>query len=205
MRAPFLRAPPTKPTTARRLPVARASPTPRHSLAPARPLPPSHSTTPHPSHRPPSSPPIQTHPTYHVHPIRTDRVREKLVQLQNEVDAGIARAETAEAHGKTLEQTVLERDHEMKSLTVRLEHAEDAPEKSEANFEEASAKMRDLDVKPEEAQRNLHVAEKERDQWKQKYERTTRPPRRGTHRKGGARRTRFADGGPVSADVVFTT
>jgi hypothetical protein len=25
-------------------------------------------------------------------------------------------------------------------------------------------------VKPEEAQRNLHVAEKERDQWKQKYE-----------------------------------
>ncbi|KAJ6618528.1 hypothetical protein B0H10DRAFT_2375415 [Mycena sp. CBHHK59/15] len=38
--APLLRAPPTKPTTARRLPVARASPTPRHSLAPARPLPP---------------------------------------------------------------------------------------------------------------------------------------------------------------------
>jgi hypothetical protein len=62
------------------------------------------------------------------------------VQLRNEVDAGIARAETAEAHGKTLEPTVLERDHEIKSLTVRLEHAEDALEKSEANFKEASAK-----------------------------------------------------------------
>ncbi|KAJ6618529.1 hypothetical protein B0H10DRAFT_1795232, partial [Mycena sp. CBHHK59/15] len=66
--------------------------------------------------------------------------RQKLVQLRNEVDAGIARAETAEAHGKTLEHTVLERDHKIKSLTVHLDHAEDALEKSEANFKEASAK-----------------------------------------------------------------
>ncbi|KAJ7306674.1 hypothetical protein DFH08DRAFT_824626 [Mycena albidolilacea] len=108
------------------------------------------------------------------------------------LDMRIARAETAEAHGKTLEQTVLERGHEVKSLTVRPEHAEDALEKSEA----ASVKLRDLDVKPEEAERNLHVAEKERNQWKQKYERTTRQPKRSTHRKGGTRRTCFTDGGP---------
>ncbi|KAJ7870537.1 hypothetical protein B0H13DRAFT_2349132 [Mycena leptocephala] len=72
----------------------------------------------------------------------TDRVREKLVQLRAEVDAAIERAETAEKKNKDLEQTVLERDHEVKSLGVRLEHAEDALEKSEAALKETTANTR---------------------------------------------------------------
>jgi tropomyosin len=62
------------------------------------------------------------------------------VQLRAEVDAAIERAETAEKKNKDLEQTVLERDHEVKSLGVRLEHAEDALEKSEAALKETTAK-----------------------------------------------------------------
>ncbi|KAJ7870529.1 hypothetical protein B0H13DRAFT_2280136 [Mycena leptocephala] len=102
----------------------------------------------------------------------TDRVREKLVQLRAEVDAAIERAETAEKKNKDLEQTVLERDHEVKSLGVRLEHAEDALEKSEAALKETTAKLREMDVRADECERQLKVAEKERDQWEGKYEAT---------------------------------
>jgi hypothetical protein len=59
------------------------------------------------------------------------------VQLRAEVDAAIERAETTEKKNKDLEQTVLERDHEVKSLGVR---AEDALEKSEAASKETTAK-----------------------------------------------------------------
>jgi hypothetical protein len=60
------------------------------------------------------------------------------VQLRAEVDAAIERAETAERKNKDLEQ--MERDHEVKSLGVRFEHAEDALEKSEAALKETMAK-----------------------------------------------------------------
>ncbi|KAJ7771255.1 hypothetical protein DFH07DRAFT_768229 [Mycena maculata] len=93
----------------------------------------------------------------------------KLVQLQNEVNAGMARAETAEAHGKTLEQTVLERDHEIKSLTVRLEHAEDALEKSRGEFQGGFSQASRPGC---EAGGGTTESARRRDQWKQKYEAT---------------------------------
>ncbi|KAJ7850955.1 hypothetical protein B0H13DRAFT_2674361 [Mycena leptocephala] len=85
---------------------------------------------------PSPSPPI---PSQLAPTTMTDRVREKLVQLRAEVDAAIERAETAEKKNKDLEQTVLERDHEVKSLGVRFD-AEDALKKSEAALKETMAK-----------------------------------------------------------------
>ncbi|KAJ6522345.1 actin filament-coating protein tropomyosin [Mycena vulgaris] len=100
----------------------------------------------------------------------TERVRERLIQLRNDVDAAIERAETAEAKVKTLEQALLERDHEVKSLEVRLAQSDDAREKGEGGLAEATAKLRELDVKAEQCERQMHVAEQERDRWEAKCE-----------------------------------
>ncbi|KAJ7023513.1 tropomyosin [Mycena alexandri] len=61
----------------------------------------------------------------------TDRLREKLNQLRTEVGTASMRAEKAEAKVKNLDQTILDNDHAIKSLQVRLRHAEGALEKME--------------------------------------------------------------------------
>ncbi|KAJ7463915.1 hypothetical protein B0H11DRAFT_2240853 [Mycena galericulata] len=76
----------------------------------------------------------------------TDRVREKLLQLRIEADHSIVRAEVAETKNKRLEKTVLEKEQEIKNL------------------------IQEMDVRAEECERQLHAADQERDQWKQKYE-----------------------------------
>ncbi|KAJ7106597.1 tropomyosin [Mycena epipterygia] len=136
----------------------------------------------------------------------TDRVREKLSQLRTEADTAITRAETAEAKIKALEQALLDKDHEIKSLQVRLaqadgalEKAEDAVHDSKAAQQEAEAgratiegltrkitlledeldggaeqllfcRLRQVDVKAEHFERQVHVIEQERDQWEKKCE-----------------------------------
>ncbi|KAJ7463911.1 hypothetical protein B0H11DRAFT_83488 [Mycena galericulata] len=90
--------------------------------------------------------PIDTAPLLTPDTRMTDRVRENLLQLRIEADHSIVRAEVAETKNKKLEQTVLEKEQEIKSL------------------------IREMDVRAEEYKRQLHAAEQERDQWKQKYE-----------------------------------
>ncbi|KAJ7724399.1 hypothetical protein B0H16DRAFT_1895526 [Mycena metata] len=100
----------------------------------------------------------------------TDRVRERLVQLRSEVDAATLRAETAEDKVKHLEQTLLEKDNDIKSLSHKLNTSEEALDKAEAGLREANEKLRSLDVKAEQAERQQLAAEKERDQWEAKCE-----------------------------------
>ncbi|KAJ7057469.1 hypothetical protein C8F01DRAFT_769109 [Mycena amicta] len=100
----------------------------------------------------------------------TDRVREKLLQLRNEVDNAIARAEEAEAKNKALTQDVLDRDNEIKSLTVKLVDAEQRLEIAETDLKEKTDKVRNLDVRTEQAERAVQAAEAERDKWEAKYE-----------------------------------
>nr|GAT60564.1 predicted protein [Mycena chlorophos] len=117
-------------------------------------------------------PPVlpHSHPHTHRRAIMTDRVREKLVQLRNDVDNAIARAEDAEGKNKHLTQELLEKENEIKSLTVRLEHAEATLEENDKELKEKTAKVRDLDVRTEQAERAVAAAEAERDKWEAKYE-----------------------------------
>ncbi|KAJ7167046.1 hypothetical protein C8R46DRAFT_1095879 [Mycena filopes] len=100
----------------------------------------------------------------------TDRVRERLVQLRGEVDTATLRAETAEEKVKHLEQTLLEKDNDTKSLQHKLDVSEEALDRAENGLREANEKLRSLDVKAEQAERQQMVAEKERDQWEAKCE-----------------------------------
>jgi tropomyosin len=47
-------------------------------------------------------------------------------QLRAKAEGGLSRAETAEAKGKELEQVMLEKNHEIKSLQFRIEQSDDA-------------------------------------------------------------------------------
>jgi tropomyosin len=60
-------------------------------------------------------------------------------QLRQECDAAITRAEEAEAKNKKLEQTLLEKDHEITSLQVKLEHLDTDLQKAEAMITESKA------------------------------------------------------------------
>ncbi|KAJ6463692.1 tropomyosin [Mycena polygramma] len=62
----------------------------------------------------------------------TDRIREKMNQLRTEADAAIVRADEAEAKNKKFEQMLLEKDHEVTSLTHKLETLEAQLDKAEA-------------------------------------------------------------------------
>ncbi|KAJ7642952.1 actin filament-coating protein tropomyosin [Mycena polygramma] len=135
-------------------------------------------------------------------------IREKLNHLRIESEAAIVRAEAAEKKIKALEQASLDKDHEIKSLQVRLDRSDTALAKAEQSLKDSKAatqeleasreqiealnrklaaledaldgskrekkesldKLRDLDVKAEHCERQLHVVETERDQWVKKCE-----------------------------------
>lgn len=63
-------------------------------------------------------------------------LKQKLASLRAEADTATARAEAAEAKNKLLEQTLLERDQEIKSKDHKLEVLE-------GNYEETSTKLKD--------------------------------------------------------------
>jgi tropomyosin len=69
-----------------------------------------------------------------------DLLSQRLINLRAEVDAAIERAEVAEGKVKVLEQTLLERGHDLKSLEVRLAHSDEQLEKAEEQVKEMSAK-----------------------------------------------------------------
>ncbi|KAJ7761825.1 actin filament-coating protein tropomyosin [Mycena metata] len=140
----------------------------------------------------------------------TDRLREKLNQLRTEADTANMRADKAEAKVKTLDQTILDNGHAIKSLQVRLQQAESALEKMEhtvldcksakeeaetgrATIDGLSRKitllegqldraeqtvkgmaemLRQMDVRSEQFERQVHVVERERDQWEGKFKDT---------------------------------
>ncbi|KAJ7904074.1 actin filament-coating protein tropomyosin [Mycena leptocephala] len=54
------------------------------------------------------------------------RLRDVISELRAKAEGGLRRAETAEAKGKELEQVMLEKDHEIKSLQFRIEKSDDA-------------------------------------------------------------------------------
>jgi len=65
----------------------------------------------------------------------TDRIREKMASLRVEADKAVLRAEEAEAKNKTLEQSLLEKDHEQLSLAHKLDLATEQLEKAEVELE----------------------------------------------------------------------
>ncbi|KAJ7509666.1 tropomyosin [Mycena galericulata] len=69
----------------------------------------------------------------------TDRIREKMTQLRVEVDAANARADEAEVKNKKYEQTLLEKDHEITSLQVKLENLDHDLAKAESVIAESKA------------------------------------------------------------------
>ncbi|KAJ7021246.1 hypothetical protein C8F04DRAFT_973061, partial [Mycena alexandri] len=121
---------------------------------------------------------------------------QRLVPSRFEVDAATLRAETAEDKVKHLEQTLREKDNDIKSLQHKLDTSEEALDKAEAGLREANetcvflfvlpsllngicaemlrtfCSLRSLDAKAELAERQQMVAEKERDQWEAKCEAT---------------------------------
>lgn len=60
-------------------------------------------------------------------------------QLRVEADAAVTRAEEAEAKNKKLEQALLEKDHEIKSLTVKLGDLDGQLEKAEHTLADSKA------------------------------------------------------------------
>ncbi|KAJ6614157.1 tropomyosin [Mycena sp. CBHHK59/15] len=64
----------------------------------------------------------------------TDRIREKMNQLRIEADVAVARAEDAEAKNKKYEQMLLDKDHEITSLQVKLSHLDADLEKAESSI-----------------------------------------------------------------------
>ncbi|KAJ7148446.1 tropomyosin [Mycena crocata] len=69
----------------------------------------------------------------------TDRIREKMNQLRLEADAAVARADEAEKKNKAYEQTLLEKDHEITSLQIKLEHLDADLAKAEGVISESKA------------------------------------------------------------------
>ncbi|KAJ7729995.1 tropomyosin [Mycena maculata] len=69
----------------------------------------------------------------------TDRIREKMNQLRIEADTAVTRAEAAEEKNKKYEQQLLEKDHEITSLQVKLEHLDGELAKAEAIIAESKA------------------------------------------------------------------
>ncbi|KAK7024887.1 tropomyosin [Favolaschia claudopus] len=69
----------------------------------------------------------------------TDRIREKMTQLRAESDAALARADEAEAKNKKLEQLLLEKEHEIKSLSVKLDNLDSELSKAENSIADSKA------------------------------------------------------------------
>ncbi|KAJ7742788.1 tropomyosin [Mycena metata] len=69
----------------------------------------------------------------------TDRIRDKMSQLRAEADAATLRAEEADGKNKKLEQQLLEKDHEITSLQVKLEHLDGELAKAESSIQESKA------------------------------------------------------------------
>ncbi|CAK5276877.1 unnamed protein product, partial [Mycena citricolor] len=114
---------------------------------------------------------LPTEPSPHLaSSAMTDRIRERLTNLRNDLDTQIARTEAAEAESKALKQTLLEKENEIKSLSHNLAIAEEKMEKMEGDLKEASEKVRHLDVQAEQAERAVQAAETKRDEWEAKYE-----------------------------------
>lgn len=90
--------------------------------------------------------------------------------LRVEADKAILRAEEAEAKNKTLEQSLLEKDHELLSLTHKLDLATDQLEKAEAELEkykksslegeQSKTTTKGLERKVQLLEEELDVAEK---------------------------------------------
>lgn len=70
---------------------------------------------------------------------------QKLTTLRHEADAAVERAELAEAKNKKYEQTILEKDSEITSLTHNLAILD-------ANLEKAEAKLHDSKAAQEEGE-----------------------------------------------------
>ncbi|KAJ7036356.1 hypothetical protein C8F04DRAFT_1181370 [Mycena alexandri] len=94
---------------------------------------------------------------------------ERLFQLRADANTAIERAEAAESKAKQLEQTLLEKHKDIKSLRVKLDTSEDALENTENALREAMEKVavRARDVK---AERQAMAAQQERDKWETKCE-----------------------------------
>ncbi|KAJ7089108.1 hypothetical protein C8R44DRAFT_720520 [Mycena epipterygia] len=99
-----------------------------------------------------------------------DRIRERLVHLRADLDTAVTRAEKSESRIKALGQVTLEREHEIKSLQVRLAQSDNALEKTEQKCKEALDKLRQVEDKAEHFERQVQGMERERDQWEKKFE-----------------------------------
>ncbi|KAJ7181079.1 tropomyosin [Mycena filopes] len=69
----------------------------------------------------------------------TDRIRDKMGQLRAEADSAVARADEAEAKNKQLLQQLLEKDHEITSLQVKLEKLDSDLAKAESIIQDSKA------------------------------------------------------------------
>jgi tropomyosin len=67
------------------------------------------------------------------------------MQLREEADSALTRAEDAEAKIKALEQTILEQEHEITSLRVQLSNVDEALGRAEDTVSDAKAVTREAD------------------------------------------------------------
>jgi hypothetical protein len=98
---------------------------------------------------------------------------QKLAALRTEADTAHARAEAAEAKNKAYEQTLLERDNDITSLTHKLGVAEADLEKAEQRLAALKKTAGDADAagaNAEALQRTIAALELERDRWEKKHE-----------------------------------
>ncbi|KAJ7199114.1 actin filament-coating protein tropomyosin [Mycena haematopus] len=68
-----------------------------------------------------------------------DRIREKMTQLRAEADAASARADEVEAKNKKLEQLLMEKEHELTSYNIKLEHLDAELAKAEHSIADSKA------------------------------------------------------------------
>ncbi|KAJ7724378.1 hypothetical protein B0H16DRAFT_1895514 [Mycena metata] len=102
--------------------------------------------------------------------VQMAQIQERMVQMRADADAALERAVAAESRVKQLEQTLLEKENDTKSLRVKLDTSEDALDRTHIALRVATESVRALDVKAAQAAGQVAVAQHKRDRWEAKCE-----------------------------------
>jgi len=108
--------------------------------------------------------------TYELQILQKDQeitsLQHKLGVLEGELEkaeAKVADAKVAHEHGEAHASTAV-------NLQRKIDLLEDELDRAEKNVKETMEKLRQVDVKAEHFERQVHRAEQERDTWEKKYE-----------------------------------
>ncbi|CDO73255.1 hypothetical protein BN946_scf185008.g17 [Trametes cinnabarina] len=99
-----------------------------------------------------------------------EKVKERLQLLRADADAANKRAEAAEAKNKHYEQEIDLLKTENEGLQKKVQLLEDELDKAISDLKDTREKLRQLDVRAENSERQIARLEEERDRWEKKYE-----------------------------------